>query len=69
MKIALHSVSMSNVIDSDGLTLRVEYTPEDGDTTIDYGHYIISSNSYYPGLDIEDNEAEYEALQYRVEHR
>lgn len=69
MKLSIHDISMSRVIDGDNLMLRVEYTPEGGDTTIDYGQYIVSTNSYYPGIDMEDHEEEYYALQERVEAR
>lgn len=69
MKLAIHDISMVSVIDNDNLSMRVEYTPENGDTTVDYGQYIISKNSYYPGLDVENNEEEYYALQERVEKR
>ena len=72
MRISLHSVKMHSVIDGDNLTLRVEYTPENGDTTVDYGQYIISSNVYYPSIDLNEEpkrENEYYELQERVENR
>ena len=69
MRLAIHDISMVSVMDADNLNMRVEYTPENGDTTIDYGQYIVSSNSYFPGIDQIENEEEYEALQERVENR
>ena len=69
MKLAIHDISISKIIDSDKLMVRVEYTPEGGDTTIDYGQYVFSSNSYHPGIDQEEHEDEYFALQERVENR
>lgn len=67
MKIAIHDISVARSIDLNSLILRVEYTPENGDTTIDYGTYLVRENSYYPALD--EYEAEYYALQERVETR
>ena len=72
MKIALHHVAVHDWIDIDSKKMRVEYTPEGGDTTIDYGTYIISTNSYYPNIDLEkqpEREDEFYALQERVEAR
>lgn len=69
MKLAIHDISMVSVIDRDSIKMRVEYTPEGGDTTIDYGQYFVSTNSYYPGIDQEEHEEEYYALQERVEAR
>lgn len=69
MKLSIHDISMVRVTDNDNLVLRVEYTPEGGDTTIDYGQYIVSANSYYPGIDQDEHEDEFYALQERVEAR
>jgi hypothetical protein len=73
MKLAIHDISVSGpMIDSESTRLRVEYTPEGGDTTIDYGNYNIKHNTYWPGLDTDgdkDNWDEYESLQLRVEGR
>lgn len=69
MKLAIHDISMVKVIDADNLSMRVEYTPENGDTTIDYGQYVVSKNSYYPGIDQTEHEEEFYALQERVENR
>ena len=69
MKLAIHDISMVGVIDRDNLRMRVEYTPDGGDTTIDYGTYIVSNNSYYPAIDMDKHEDEYYALQERVENR
>lgn len=69
MKLAIHNISMVSVIDRDNLALRVEYTPEGGNTTIDYGQYIVSSNIYYPAIDQTEHEEEFYALQEGVENR
>ena len=69
MQLAIHDISMVRVTDIDNLVLRVEYTPKNGDTTIDYGRYIVSSNQYFPGIDRVEHDAEYHALQERVDKR
>jgi hypothetical protein len=71
MKIAIHDISVSNMVDSESCKLRVEYTPENGSTTIDYGTYNIRTNTYWPNIDpMNDTRADelYE-LQTRVENR
>lgn len=72
MKLSIHDISMMGQIDSDNVKLRVEYTPEGGSTTIDYGRYNVIQNIYNPNIDTEtefDRIDEYEALQERVEQR
>lgn len=68
MKLAIHDISMVGVEDSENVKLRVEYTPDGGDTTVDYGKYNVAQNIYRPGLD-EEHEEEYNELQRRVETR
>ena len=55
MKIAIHDISMVGVVDSENVKLMVEYTPENGDTTIDYGRYNVAQNIYRPGIDEDEN--------------
>lgn len=69
MKLAIHDISLVRMVDAETVKLRVEYTPEGGDTTIDYGQYIVASNAYYPGIDQDKHEEEYYELQERVEAR
>lgn len=69
MKLAIHDISMVGVVDSENVKLRVEYTPENGDTTIDYGRYNVAQNIYRPGIDEDEHEEEFLALQERVENR
>jgi hypothetical protein len=69
MKLAIHDVSVVKIIDSKNIQLRVEYTPENGDTTIDYGTYSVAENAYYCGIDMDKHEAEFYALQERIENR
>lgn len=69
MKLAIHDISMIKQVDSDNVQLRVEYTPENGDTTIDYGRYNVIHNIYRPGIDEYEHEEEFLALQERVENR
>lgn len=68
MKLAIHDISMVGQVDRDNVKLRVEYTPDGGDTTVDYGRYNVPQNIYVPGLD-EEHEEEYNELQRRVETR
>lgn len=69
MKLAIHDISMIKQVDSDNVQLRVEYTPQNGDTTIDYGRYNVAQNIYRPGIDEDEHEEEFLALQERVENR
>lgn len=69
MKIALHDISMVGQVDSESVKLRVEYTPEGGDTTVDYGRYNVAQNIYRPAIDEDEHEEEFLALQERVEAR
>lgn len=69
MKLSIHDISMVGVVDSENVKLRVEYTPENGDTTIDYGRYNVAQNIYRPGIDEDEHEEEFLALQKRVEER
>ena len=68
MKLAIHDISIIGVVDNENVRLRVEYTPDGGNTTVDYGKYSVAQNIYYPGLD-EEHEEEYNELQRRVETR
>lgn len=72
MLMAIHDIQVNERIDSDSVKMRVEYTPENGSTTIDYGTYNIRTNTYHPAIDTDgekDNWDEYESLQERVEQR
>lgn len=62
MKLAIHDISMVGQVDSDNVKLRVEYTP-------DGGVYNVPQNIYRPGIDEDEHEEEYYALQERVEKR
>ena len=39
MKLAIHDISIIGVVDNENVRLRVEYTPDGGNTTVDYGEY------------------------------
>lgn len=69
MKLSIHDISMIGQVDSDNVKLRIEYTPEDGDTTIDYGRYNVIQNIYVPGINEDEHEEEFLALQKRIEER
>lgn len=76
MKIELRHISIGRIIDADNLSLHVEYLRFNDDglrldelPQTDTGQYLVSANSYYPAIDLDKDEAEYEALQEAVENR